>query len=199
MLYCPDCSSTQLVFRTLAAELLAMGNRHVLHICEGRGAKALEDKSAVAVRGIVSAALRDASYWIVLDHLKSPTQSFASAVKNVVTGNDTPLLALARSSHMEDVGHLLPLFADRSDKYLLRNFNAERATQFALLRAQAMELEASNKPEAIEKIVRYSKGIPGAIILMLQMAATPKYRAQAHIKLSPLYIDFRLRWDAPHG
>jgi len=31
------------------------------------------------------------------------------------------------------------------------------------------------------------------------MAASPKYVTQQHVKLSPLYIDFRLRWDATHG
>ncbi len=199
MLYCPDCSSSQIVFRTLAAELLARRNRHVLQVCGARAPNAINDQSAVSIRGIVSAALGESSYWIVLDHLKSPSQSFAAAVKGVCTGSDTPLLAIARSSHMEDVGHLLPVFADRSDKYLLRNFDAEKAGRFALLRAQEMQLEATNKLEAIRKIVSYSKGSPGAIILMLQMAATPKYRAQEHIKLSPLYIDFRLRWGASHA
>jgi len=36
-------------------------------------------------------------------------------------------------------------------------------------------------------------------VAMLQMAVSSKYVAQQHIKLSPLYIDFRLSWGATHG
>ncbi len=62
-----------------------------------------------------------------------------------------------------------------------------------------MHLNAANRDEAIQKIVHYSKGNPGAIIAMLQMAASPKYVTEQHVKLSPLYIDFRLSWGATHG
>jgi hypothetical protein len=53
--------------------------------------------------------------------------------------------------------------------------------------------------ESTSLIVQYSKGNPGAIIAMLRMAVSPKYVAQDHVKLSPLYIDFRLSWDETHG
>jgi hypothetical protein len=97
---------------------------------------------------------------------------------------------------MEDAGFLLPMFSDRSSRYLLRNLETEAAKKFALRAAEEMQLEAVNRDEAIEKIVRYSKGSPGAIMAMLQMAVNPNYVAEKHVKLSPLYIDFRLRWSA---
>jgi hypothetical protein len=62
-----------------------------------------------------------------------------------------------------------------------------------------MHLNAANQDEAIQKIVHYSKGNPGAILAMLEMAASPKYVTGQHVKLSLLYIDFRLRWGATHG
>ena len=199
MVYCDESSSNQAVFRKLAAGLFARKNRRVLQACGTRGLNAINDKSAVSIRGIVTGALREASHWIVLDHLKSPSQSFAASLKDVCNWTATPLIAVARSAHMEDVGFLLPMFSDRSDKYALRNFDSHTARGFAVRTAQEMHLNAANQDEAIQKIVHYSKGSPGAIVAMLQMAASPKYVTGQHVKLSPLYIDFRLRWGATHG
>ena len=199
MVYCDESSSSQTVFRTLAARLFARKNRHVLQACGTSGLNAIKDKSAVSIRGIVTDALREVSHWIVLDHLKPSSQSFAASLKDVCNWTATPLIAVARSAHMEDVGFLLPMFSDRSEKYALRNFDSNTAREFAVRSAQEMHLNAANRDEAIQKIVHYSKGSPGAIIAMLQMAASPKYVTQQHVKLSPLYIDFRLRWDATHG
>ena len=125
--------------------------------------------------------MREGRYWIVLDHLQSPSQSFAAAIKDVCSRAETPLIAVARSAHMEDAGFLLPMFSDRSSRYLLRNLETEAAKKFALRAAEEMQLEAVNRDE---------------IVAMLQMAANPNYVAEKHVKLTPLYIDFRLRWSA---
>jgi len=199
MVYCDESPSSQTVFRALAAGLFARKNRHVLQACGTSGQNAIREKSAVSIRGIVADALREASYWIALDHLQSPSQSFAAALKDLCSWTATPLIAVARSAHMEDVGFLLPMFSDRSEKYTLRNFDSDTAREFAVRTAQEMHLNAANRDEAIQKIVHYSKGNPGAIIAMLHMAASPKYVTEEHVKLSPLYIDFRLRWGATHG
>ncbi len=198
MVVCDESSTSQTVFRTLAAGLFARKNRRVLQACGTSRLNAIKDKSAVSIRGIVADALREASYWIVLDHLKSPSQSFAASLKDVCNGTATPLIAVARSAHMEDVGFLLPMFSDRSEKYPLRNFDSDTAGEFAMRAAQEMRLNAANRDEAIQKIVHYSKGNPGAIRAMIEMAASPKYVTGQHVKLSPLYIDFRLRWGATH-
>jgi DNA polymerase III delta prime subunit len=199
MVYCDQSSSSQLVFRKLAAELFARKNRHVLQACGTSGLNAIKEKSAVSIRGVVTEALRDANHWIVLDHLKPPSHSFGASLKDLCNGTQTPLIAVARSAHMEDVGFLLHMFSDRSDKHALRNFDTDTAREFAMRTAQEMHLNAANQDEAIQQIVHYSKGSPGAIIAMLHMAASPKYVTQQHVKLSPLYIDFRLTWGATHG
>jgi len=199
MLYCEESSSSQAVFRRLASELLAKKSRHIVQAYGKNGDAILKEKSAVAIRGIVADSLRGAGYWIVLDHLSSPSSSFASGLREVCNRTSSRLIAAARSAHMEDVGFLLPLFPNQSERYGLRNFSSSTARAFAIRTAQAMQLDASNRDEVIEEIVRYSKGNPGAILAMLQMAANPKYVAHEHVKLSSLYIDFRLRWGAPHG
>lgn len=199
LLYCEESSSSQAVFRRLATELLAKNSRYVVQACGMGGEAVIKEKSAVAIRGIVAESLGETSYWIVLDRLNSPSQSFASALRGICQRTPSRLIAAARSAHMEDVGFLLPLFSDRSERYALRNFNSSTAQAFAQRTAQAMQLDVTNRDEVIEEIVRYSKGNPGAILAMLRMAGNPKYVAHEHVKLSPLYIDFRLRWGAPHG
>jgi len=199
ILYCGESPSSLTVFRTLAAELFAIENRHLRKTCGAGGLSTLKNKSAVSLRGIVTDALQESGYWIALDHVQSPSQSYATTLKDVCTWAQTPLIAIARSAHMEDVGFLLPIFSYRSAKFALRNFTPDTAKEFALQVATAMHLQAMNRDEAIDKIVGFSKGNPGAIVAMLQMAVSSKYVAQQHVKLSPLYIDFRLSWSATHG
>jgi hypothetical protein len=199
MLYCGESSSSQIVFRTLGMELISKKNRSIVKACGRDGLNAIKEKSAVALRGIVADALLEQRYWVVLDHVQSPSQFFSDAVKELIGATESSLITAAHSDHMEDVGFLMPLFSDRSAKYGLRNFDSATASAFASHVASQMGLQAVNRDEAIERIVRFSKGNPGAIIAMLQMATNPKYVAQQHVKLSPLYIDFRLSWGATHG
>jgi hypothetical protein len=46
--------------------------------------------------------------------------------------------------------------------------------------------------EFLEKVLEYSDGNPGAILALIEMASYPKYRSDEHIKIIPLYIDFRM-------
>jgi len=49
-----------------------------------------------------------------------------------------------------------------------------------------------NFSEFAARVVEFSGGNPGAIVKMIDMAGLPKYRLGQHVKLSPLYIDFRM-------
>ena len=199
MLYCAESSSSQMVFRTLATELFLRKNRHLVRACGGKGLNTLKKKSVVALRGLVAQGLREAGHWVVLDHVRSPSPPYAHALKDVCGWGDTPLIAVARSAHMEDVGSLMPIFSERAAKFSLQNFDTSTARGFALHMASAISLQAVNREEAVEKIAHYSKGNPAAIVAMLQMAVSPKYVTRGHIKLSPLYIDFRLRTGTNYG
>ncbi|MGA7755406.1 MAG: ATP-binding protein [Candidatus Sulfotelmatobacter sp.] len=199
MLYCRDSSSGQIAFRSLLAALFAKKNQRVMKVFGANSENAIGQKSAVAVRGIVDDALQEGRYWILLDHVQSPSQSFSGALKDLSNRTETPIVAVVRSAHMEDAGFLLPMFSDRSQKYSLRNFDPATATEFAAQVCREVQLHALNRDEVIEKIVAYSKGNPGAIVAMLQMATRSKYAAREHVKLAPLYIDFRLGQGTIYG
>ena len=112
----------------------------------------------------------------------------------MTSSGSTPVSAVARSSHMEDTGFLQALYSDRSEKYEIRNFEKSVAEQFAREVSRRTNLTASNMNEFLNKIVQFSEGNPGAIVALVETAKHPKYRSEEHIKISPLYIDFRMNW-----
>ena len=190
VLYCGDATTTHAMFRSLARGLLHAGNRRVQMAF--RDERAVDSRSAVSLKGIVMDALKQDEYSIVLDHLKRPSQSFAAAVREITGLGQTPVTAVARSSHMEDVGFLQPFYADRSEKYELRNFDTPLAERFARQVIERIALSASNLDEFIARVVEFTAGNPGAIVSLIEMARLRKYRSDEHIKITPLYIDFRL-------
>jgi DNA polymerase III delta prime subunit len=192
-LYCKSASTAQIVFRSVAQSLLERGDPGVQRTCRNRDG--ILAKSAVSLKGIVMDGLREGSYSVVLDHIDCPSQSFAAAVREVIGSCSTPVIAVARSSHMEDTGFLQPLYSDRHDRYELKNFDPAAAEQFAHEMVRRAGLSASNMEEFLGKVLELSDGNPGAILSMLQMAKYPKYRLEEHIKVTPLYIDFRMNWS----
>jgi len=142
----------------------------------------------VSVRGIVTEALREGWYWIVLEYLKcSIPVVLRVALKDVCSWTETPLIAVARSLTWRMSGSCLPMFFEHSEKYQLRNFDPKTARQFALETAQQMQLQAANREDVIEKIVRYSKGNPEAIRTMIQMAASQVCGPKARKALATLH------------
>jgi len=194
-LYCPQSPDSRSVFQALAATLRAARAPIVAARFRGKDAG---PRSAIARKGIVTEALRAGSYGVVLDHLAAPSQAFASDLKELVHLAETPLLAVARSAHMEDAGFLLPLFPDRRDRFELRNFDRTRALAFVREVARASALTAANLEEFLQRAAELSAGNPGALLALLARAREPRYRSGDSIKIAPLYIDFRLE-GVSHG
>jgi DNA polymerase III delta prime subunit len=193
VLYCEDSGTKHAVFCSLANSLLRLGNPRARIVF--RNEEAIKSKSAVSLKGIVMDALSDGQYTIVLDHLAHPSQSFAAAVREIMSWGSTPVNAVARSSHMEETGFLQPLYSDRSEKCEIRNFEKSMAEQFAREVVRCTNLTASNMNEFLDKILQFSEGNPGTIVALVETAKHPKYRSEEHIKISPLYIDFRMNWS----
>jgi hypothetical protein len=190
VLYCEDSATTSVMFRSLARSLLRLGSPRASKAF--RDEDAIVTKSTVSLKGIVMDALREGEYTIVLDHLNRPSYSFAAAVREVMGWGSTPVSAVARSSHMEDTGFLQSFYGDRSQKCEIRNFEHSIAEQFTRERVKYSGLSGTNMNEFLDKVLEFSGGNPGAIIALVDMASNPKYRAEEHIKISPLYIDFRM-------
>jgi hypothetical protein len=195
-LYCPDSPTIHAVFRSLANILLKLRAPRLVAACGRAGTQAISAKSAVNLKGIVLDALREGRYAVMLDHVRRPSPAFAATVREVVYWACTPVVAVARSAHMEDVGALHPLFPDRRDRFELRNFDPATAKRFASVAVEQRGLTAANMDDFLERVLEFSQGNPGAILAMLEMARQPKYWSEDRIKITPLYIDFRLSWNA---
>jgi hypothetical protein len=197
ILYCEDSATTHIVFRSLAHSLLRLRSPRAQTAF--RNAEAIKTRSAVSLKGIVMDALHEGQYSIVLDHLRRPSYSFAVAVREMMGWGSTPVSAVVQSSHMEDTGSLQPLYSDRFAKYEIRNFENAVAQQFAREVVARTNLTASNMDEFLDKIVEFSDGNPGTIVALVETAKHPKYRSDEHIKITPLYIDFRINFSSAVG
>jgi hypothetical protein len=193
-IYSDSSGSIQAVFKQTALDLLRRGDPVLIRSCGRSRSEALKQKSAASLKGVVIEALRQGRYRLVLDHLQSPSHAFAAAAREITGWADTPIIGIARSVHMEDVGQLHPFWPDKSERFELRNLTFDMARAFANEVAARDGLNAENLSEFLERVVQSSTGNPGAILAMVKMAAQPKYRADQHIKIAPLYIDFRLGW-----
>jgi hypothetical protein len=197
VLYCHAATSPLLVFQSLALALVASRDRSVRRWL--RNPQAVKSKSAVSLRGIVLDAVRRGTYLVVLDHLHGPAAALSADTRDLMFYGGTPVVAITRSAHMEDLGFLTPIFALRSERMRLTNFTHAEAIKFAEEVARRSQLRATNLPEFIDRVVALGQSSPGAIVRMMQMAVHPKYRLGEYVKTSPLYIDFRLTWHAENA
>jgi hypothetical protein len=189
-LYSGDNLTAQALYRNLAEGLFSTGDRVFRATCPSRGAMAT--KSAVALRGIVRDTLRDSKYLIVLDHLMRPSQSLAASVRELKVSCALPVIAVSRSDHMEDAGFVLSLYSERREKFALQNLDPETALEFAGWCVERECLTAENLGDFKQRIVEYTRGNPGAMERMVRMAKEAKYRHNGQIKVTPLYIDYKI-------
>jgi len=191
ILYSSQNHSPQILYRNLARALLSLRNPVLVGACGNKPA-ALQDKTFVAIKGLVQDTLRSSRFVVVLDHLACPSQGLASSIRDLMVGLGVPVVTVARSVHMEDVGFVLPLFPDRSERLALCNFVPETARRFATTVAQDEGVTAENLGQFLDRVVEYSDGNAGAIVQMIRMGKAPKYIHDNHIKITPLYLDYRI-------
>jgi hypothetical protein len=104
----------------------------------------------------------------------------------------TPVIFASRTPHMEDIGTLQPMCADRTERLELKNFPPAIALEFARREAERTGLWASNLDHTLHLLVEWSEGNPGGILHMIKMAHLPKYRMGDQIKAHVLYLDYRM-------
>jgi hypothetical protein len=148
--------------------------------------------STSSLKGIVQRALAEFPVMLVLDHLAGPSRVVTGIIKEFSDYGRRPIYFAARTPHMEDIGTLQPMCADRSERLEIRNFGPAVALEFAKREAERTGLRASNLDSALHSLVEWSEGNPGSILQMLKMADLPRYRMGDQIKAHVLYLDFRM-------
>lgn len=148
--------------------------------------------STLSLKGVVHRVLETQSFLIVLDQLDGPSRVVTGLIKDLYHYGRTPIVFASRSPHMEDIGTLQPLCADKSERIEMKNWPPHIALEFAYREAEKTNLIASNLDSAIQMIVEWSNGNPAAILHMLRMAHLPQYRLGDQIKAHVVYLDHRM-------
>lgn len=148
--------------------------------------------STSSLKGMIQRALDQGPFSLVLDHLSGPSRVVTGMIKELNYYGRTPVIFAARTPHMEDIGTLQPMCADRSERIELKNFASSIALEFAQREAERATLWASNLDHALHSLVEWSEGNPGSILYMIKMAQLPKYRMGDQIKAHVLYLDYRM-------
>jgi hypothetical protein len=191
VLYSPQNPTPQSLYRNLAESLLDLEHPVLAGSCL-RGTQSLQAKTTTSIKGLVRDALQNSKYLVIVDHLVRPSQALAASIRELIWNWSVPVVAVSRSSHMEDVGFVLRLFPDRAERFALRNFDPDPARRFATACAEREGLTAENREQFLDRVVEYSDGNPGAVLQMIRMAKAPKYCQENQIKTTPLYIDYRI-------
>jgi hypothetical protein len=129
---------------------------------------------------------------LALDHIDAPSRVVAGIIMDLHYYGRTPVIFASRSPHMEDIGALGPLCANKSERLELKNWPLNIALEFARREAERSGLWASNLESVLPALVEWSGGNPGAILQILRMAHLPQYRVGDQIKAHILYVDYRM-------
>lgn len=148
--------------------------------------------STPSLKGMVKRALEAFPFILVLDQLAGPSRVVTGIIREFSDYGQRPIYFAARSPHMEDIGGIQPMCADRSERLEMRNFAPAIGLEFAKREAEGKGLWASNLDAALRSLVEWSEGNPGSILQMLAMAQLPRYRMGDQIKAHVLYLDYRM-------
>jgi len=167
-------------------------NLHSLHLPELILPTDPKSLGTASLKGIVQRALDQFQFILALDHVCGPSRVVTGMIKDLNYYDRTPVVLVARSPHMEDIGALQSMCAGRAERLELKEFAPPVALEFAERHARSAGLEASNLHDVLRSLVRLSNGSPGAIIQMIRMALSPRYRMDGQIKGHVLYLDYRM-------
>jgi hypothetical protein len=145
-----------------------------------------------SLKGIVQRALNQHPFLLVLDHLAGPSRVVTGLIKELNYFDRTPVIFVARTPHMEDIGTLQPMCASKSERLELKEFVPPIALEFARREASGTGLWASNLDHVLHQLVDWCNGNPGSIVQLLKMAHLPCYYACDQIKAHVLYLDYRM-------
>jgi hypothetical protein len=148
--------------------------------------------STGSLKGIIQRALDKHPFLLALDHLAGPSRVVTGLIKDLNYFDRTPVVFVARTPHMEDIGNLQPMCAGKSERLELKEFPPPIALEFARREASRTGLRAANLDHVLDQLVEWSCGNPGSIVHMLKMAHFPRYYAGDQIKAHVLYLDYRM-------
>jgi hypothetical protein len=150
-------------------------------------------QSALRLRGILFTAAEQGDYHFFLDHLTPVSHAFAELLKEIMYHTKTPVYIAGHGYSQAEIGYAWSLYW--TDEYRLHLGSLpEMAARDLLERCiETFSLRSLNPNGFREEILRLSGNLPGAIVKMCAMAATPRYRYGDRVKLKLLHMDYLLQ------
>lgn len=195
LIYCSSANGIQGICLPIALQCLQSYSSLRVELGK-RPETRLKGMSSTSLRGIVTNVLGSNRHSVLLDHFGFASQQVASMLKGWISAG-TPVIVVARSTHMEEIGYAASLFVERRDKFVIGNFDLETAMQFTDWLIDKHCLQAANLEDFKRRTVDMSRGNPGLLVKLVEWAALPRYRSGDHIKVTPLYLDVKLHATNP--
>jgi hypothetical protein len=154
-------------------------------------------KSAGALRSALFEALADGNYALVVDPLGFLSRPFYELLRDLERSAGTPLLLVARSPHMEDMGHAARFAWPREQRLALGPLPAGDAERLFDLVLAEWPRRPSNAESFRAHVLDYAAGNPGTLLGLLALARQPTYWAEDTLKTHVLTVDFNVRGYSP--
>jgi hypothetical protein len=193
--FAAECDTSIYTAETEGSAQLLRGLAQALRARSMLSARAWASFSSLTIssqKGIIQSALASHRFTLILDELRGPSTALCRLIKDLHYMGRTPIVISARSMHMEDIGTLFPIAAQRAQQIHIADLKKDVALEFAWRLASQMDLTIAGTEDVLRKIVRWAHGNPGAIATMIQMAKLPRYRVACVVKINTLYVDFRM-------
>lgn len=153
---------------------------------------ALSRRHAGALREILTIALKDSSHAVVLDPLGFVSQSFFELLHDLKRMTHTPLVLVARSPHMEDIGYATRFYWPREQRLCLGPLGSEGAVRLFETALAAWPRRPDNLETFREHALNYAAGNPGVLLGLLGLGQKSTYWTGNRLKVHLLTVDFNV-------
>jgi hypothetical protein len=153
-------------------------------------------KHATALRRILFETLSGGRYGLVLDPMGFWSRPFYELLRDLERTTGTPLVLVASSCHMEDIGYASRFPWPRQQRLALGPLPEKEAGElFGWAQAQWVRWPA-NQEAFRQHVLQYARGNPGTVLALLTLARQSIYWGGDTIKFHLLTVDFNLSGNA---
>jgi AAA ATPase-like protein len=150
----------------------------------------LKNQTSLRLRGILHRATRAGEYIVVLDPPTPLPEGVYRTLQMWVWSRRTPVFLTADGYDSQHIGRASRLFWHDDLRIFLGPLDFDSAKQLLDREIVRHDLASFADDNFREFVLAESSLLPGYIIRLCELAASPAYRFDGHLKLSTLLVDF---------
>jgi hypothetical protein len=152
-------------------------------------------QSSGQLKALLYLAAAKGRYAIFLDHLPPATQSMARFLKEIIWRCKTPVYLLARGCDRQEIGHAWSIYFANEYRIAVGPLSAICARELLERSIRRFRLDRFDLAGFRDEILHLSAQLPGSVIKMCELAAHPRYRYGAQIKVNLVHVDYLMLAD----